>query len=236
MQRLLVVSPFFPMLQIFFAGTVISQIQAAAPTEGYIGGVSLTGGVSIPLASFAETTVPKNDGYARIGYSLSSEYDLPMEGGPFFEFATLNFTSNSMDKSKLLQSLNAPEGFQINVGSYSSLVPMVGVGVQSQLRPRNRGYVEAQAGMMFSWIPALTLSGPNGNQLSNSSSAHGSAFAFGASAGLEISNRYIVSLRYISATPSYTGTVSNPNTGETIYTSGTQTISMLLVQIGVRLF
>ncbi len=201
-------------------------MTSSSETEEWKGGFVLSGGIAFPVGSFGGTSDLNTDGYAKIGYSFSAEYDLPVNK-ILFGLASLTFSSNSFDNKSFTQaqqSQGMPSSATLNTGSWYSLTPMVGLGAQSQFSPALVGYVSVQLGLMVGWFPSMSAS-YEGQTIDIADVTSGTGFAWGASAGIQINKKFIVSLKLIASTS------CSFNVNSDI--SGTASMANLILHVGV---
>jgi hypothetical protein len=227
--------------------TIVPQpkIETEATPSGETGelkgGFSIAGGVSFPLGNYGGTSDVSSNSYAETGYAFSVEYDAPLNN-LLYGLISLTIASNSIDGGSIMKSMGYSSDYNdvINVGSGVGFAPMVGLGLQSAISPTIAVYLSAQVGMLIGFEPSITVSS-NGTQLFNQSATDAAAFSFGSSAGILINKRFIIGLRYLTASPTYTeqsSQLSYDFSSGNIYNqnyniSNERSVSMLLLQVGV---
>jgi hypothetical protein len=217
-----------------------TEESSSNETEVLKGGFIVSGGLSVPVGDFGGTSDISKNSCAKTGYSFSVEYDAPLNK-ILFGLLSVTYSSNSVDGASFMKGVGYTySGDNVDVGSFSLIAPMAGIGVQSQIAPTMALYLSAQIGIMLAFQPEVTIRS-NGIQLFNETSTNATAFSYGISGGIKIGERFIVGFRYISASPKYDekGSVLMVNTySGSLYTqnisdTSERSASVLLLQVGV---
>jgi len=190
------------------------------------GGFMLFGGLALPAGEFGKTD-GDNAGFAKKGFfggaeimfSVAPSVGIVLDG---------RYIMNKFDDSQIVSAIGNTPGFTHDVGSYIGILPMGGIRLYTT-GPIGL-FVDGQAGYMFAKSPEVTVTGPGVNEKVDAVS--GNAFAYGASAGIDIGNTLIVGASYIICKPKFDIAVTE-NGHQTTQTAE-QPMNMIQVFAGVR--
>ncbi len=198
----------------------------SAQLGGSHGGLMLFGGIGLPAGAFGKTE-GDDAGYAKKGWFGGAEYMFSLIPG-IAVVVDGRYLQHKYDDSQIMSRIGNLPGVSMSVGSYTGILPMAGIRLYSA-SPLGI-FIDAQAGYMFAKSPEVTVSGPGITEKIDAQS--GKAFAYGASAGIDIGNTFIVGASYIITKPKFemTTTVGGNTTTQT----GEQSMNMIQVFGGIR--
>jgi len=192
------------------------------------GGFMLFGGIGLPSGDFAKADVDfkgsAKQGYfggAEIMFSVAPNIGIILNG---------KYLIHKYDDSEIAKQIASYpiSGLSYTVGSYTAILPMGGIRLYT-MTPIGL-FVDGEAGYIFAKSPELTVTGPGLSEKVDSQS--GNAFAYGASAGIDIGNTIVVGASYIASKPKFdiTANLNGAKSTETIE----QPMNVILIFAGIR--
>jgi len=177
-----------------------------------LGPFSLFAGAGIPTGDFASTN-GQTAGFAKPGFALGAQYVYPLRNSVLWSLS-ITASFNPMDESALLQAAGLPPTLTTDISSYSTIVPMFGMGFHSPPSSSVVVYGIAEVGLMFASSPDLSIS--SGSESVSQSSASAITEAYGFHGGLFINNRVNISLKYLLGQPKYKVTATGGGFSTTV--------------------
>lgn len=166
------------------------------PTKGTFG---IIGGMAMPLGDFSATS--GNDaGFAKSGFTFGAEYSHPI-GNSGFWLTTITYSNNSIDEQEMRRYVGFPSTVSLDIGTYSSICPVTGLGILAPISPDVSIYAIGQIGALFGTTPEVTAK--SGSVSVSVTSASGSSFTYSLGAGIKTSKNIGISCRYFSGKPKY---------------------------------
>jgi hypothetical protein len=192
------------------------------------GGFMLFGGIGLPSGDFAKADVDFK-GSAKQGYFGGAE--IMVSVAPSIAIIlNVKYLIHKYDDSEIAKQIASYPlpGLSYTVGSYTAILPMAGIRLYTM---SSIGlFVDGEAGYIFAKSPELTITGPGVTEKVESQS--GNAFAYGASAGIDIGNTLVIGASYIASKPKFdlTANLNGAKTSETV----DQAMNVVLIFAGIR--
>ncbi|HEY4612490.1 MAG TPA: outer membrane beta-barrel protein [Bacteroidota bacterium] len=190
MHRVLVAT----VICLIVCAAVSPRASAQLPSASF----GITGGLAIPTGDFASTSSTQS-GAAVTGFGIGANISISII--PSLSFVG-NFTyiSNGINED-YIKDQTGGQSYTGDVGSWTTLWPMVGVKYSAGVGPIVGIFLTAQGGLLLGTSPEvdITSQGVRGTFKSFSSSA----FAYGFGGGVIIADKFTIELRILGGQPEY---------------------------------
>lgn len=193
-----------------------------SPFSGNTMSLTLFGGVSLPQGDFGANDKQKA-GYALTGFCVGLEGATPLSQEISLKGSFL-ISLNAMDEDEMKNQLGS--GWGVSAGSYLTSWGLVGAEFAIPAGPSSKVYAEAQAGLLFSSFPDITLSYGNASVKQTTKTA--TAFALGFGGGIRF-DKVAMGIRYFSAEPEYEQSAMSSSTKVKL------PAALLLLTLGINL-
>lgn len=168
------------------------QATAQVPSVGF----GVFGGAAMPNGDFASTTA-ENGGAAKTGFTAGVNVDVSII--PMISFVgSFSYVSNSVNDEVITNFAGSYTG---EIGSWSTMWPMVGVKYSAGLGPVAGIFFSAQGGLLIGNSPDIdvVVFGTPFKQ----ASVTASSFAYGLSGGVMLLDKFIVEVKWLNGEPEY---------------------------------
>ncbi|HEY5614859.1 MAG TPA: hypothetical protein VIL52_02475 [Bacteroidota bacterium] len=193
--------------------------------------LSITGGLAMPMGDFASTSSTQSGG-ATTGFSAGLNLDISLV--PMLTVVgSFSYVSNGIS-DEYVESLTGGS-YSGDVGSWTTIWPMVGIKYSAGLGPVATIYFTGQGGLVLGSSPDADVTS-GGFQYSYKSFSS-SAFAYGFGAGVKIGGKFFVEIKLLGAQPEYDleATASGPGFTSTFTGKYDQPTSIIQLNAGISL-
>ena len=214
----------FPTLTVLVVVLFVAlTIPAAAQTRS---GLMLFGGMALPNGEFGKTEGAEA-GFAKMGFFGGAEIMFSLTPGVGIVIDG-RYSVNKLNEEEILKTIGGGSNVSTSFGSYTGILPMG--GLRLYLPSPVAVFVDAQAGYMFAKTPEISYTYSGTTQKFESQNLKG--LAYGASAGIDIGNTFVIGGTYIIAKPKSEVTTGSGATATTVTME--QKMNMIQAWVGIR--
>ena len=202
---------------------VVLFVALSTPAVGQNrGGLMLFGGLTLPTGDFGKTD-GNEAGFAKQGFFGGAEVMFSLMPG-LGVVVDGRYMFNKLNEEEILKQVGGGPGVSTSLGSYTGILPMA--GVRLYMSSPIGIFVDAQAGYIFAKSPEMTFTAPGFSQ--KIEAQNGKGLAYGASAGVDIGNTFVVGASYILTKPKFESTSGG------VTTTMEQRMNMIQLWGGIR--
>lgn len=219
------------LISVVSIGSVTAQTMGPGVSFGFFGGLAF------PTGDFGSTSSIQAGG-ASSGFTLGGELGIPLPGG-LSVLGSVAIAFNSLSEEYVKESSGSTSAISGDLGSWTTIWPMVGVRYTGTLAPTFNFYAQGQLGLLMGSTPEVNAT-QSGYRFS-ANSASGSSIGYGFGVGVIFAKIVNVGFRYSSGQPTYEYTITEFISGPGFTSTTTYNVktdhptSIIQLLIGVTL-